>query len=286
MNKINTFLDLIRIKQWYKNLVVFIPITFSLNLFNLDFLLKTILAFISLCFVSSSYYIINDIIDIKKDRLHPEKTNRPLASNKVKISSALIILIVFLLLSIIIAIYLSKIFTYLVVSLFLLTLIYSLYLKKEAFIDAILIAINFVIKSISGIFLINVAISPWIIIEAFFLALFLVFGKRKADLLVLKEKSFDYKISLKHYSIQVLDTLLTSTITILLISYALYAVFVNRLYLLITLPIVFYLLFRYLFLINSGSDIARHPEKIINDKRMVLGIALWVILVIIMLYTL
>src|SRR3989344_2113671 len=217
--KLKDFVDLIRVRQWYKNLVIFIPILFSLNLFEPSFLFKTILGFISLSLISSSYYIVNDIIDIKKDRYHPEKANRPLASNKIKVITAIFIVSIFALASIL-------------------------------------------------------------------LALFLVFGKRKSDLITLGKKAADHKSSLKYYSVELLNTLLTSTISILLLSYALYAVLVNRLYLLLTLPIAFYLLFRYLDLINKGSEIARHPERIIRDKRMLIGILLWIILVVIILYTL
>ena len=284
--KLKDFVDLIRVRQWYKNLVIFIPILFSLNLFEPSFLFRTILCFISLSLISSSYYIVNDIIDIKKDRYHPEKANRPLASNKIKVITAIFIVSIFALASILLALSLSYIFTWLVIFLFLFTLIYSLYLKKELLVDAIAVSINFVVKAISGVFLINVPLSPWIVVSAFFLALFLVFGKRKSDLITLGKKAADHKSSLKYYSVELLNTLLTSTISILLLSYALYAVLVNRLYLLLTLPIAFYLLFRYLDLINKGSEIARHPERIIRDKRMLIGILLWIILVVIILYTL
>lgn len=284
--KLKDFVDLIRVRQWYKNLVIFIPILFSLNLFEPSFLLRTILGFISLSLISSSYYIVNDIIDIKRDRHHPEKANRPLASGEIKVITAVFIASTLVILSVLLALSLSRIFTGLVIFLFLFTLIYSLYLKKEIFIDAIAVSINFVVKAISGVFLINVALSPWIIISAFFLALFLVFGKRKSDLILLGKKAVDHKSSLRYYNLEILNTLLTSIISILLLSYALYAVFVNRLYLLLTLPIAFYLLFRYLDLINKGSDIARHPEKVIKDKRMVIGVLLWGILIVIILYTL
>src|SRR3989338_7555049 len=106
----NSYLDLFRVSQWYKNLLIFIPITFSFNLLNFDFLIKTIFGFISLCLISSSYYIINDLKDVKKDKFHPEKKNRPIASGAVKIHEAGIFSLILFIISISLSINLSVYF--------------------------------------------------------------------------------------------------------------------------------------------------------------------------------
>jgi len=125
-------LKLIRIEQWYKNFLIFIPLVFSLNFFNIRLLFITFLGFISLSLISSSYYIINDLKDIQKDKHHPEKKNRPLASGRLSRTTGILILILFLINSITLSYYLSPSFLVVVLVLFLSSQIYSFFLREFA----------------------------------------------------------------------------------------------------------------------------------------------------------
>lgn len=274
MDAIN-FIKLLRPWQWYKNLLVFIPILFSGNLFEQTGLLLTWLGFFALCIISSANYIINDIIDIKTDRRHPEKKRRPLASGKIKVWQSVCLLVVFLILGLYISWILDTNFLICVASLFCLTLAYSLFLKKEAILDIILIGINFVIRASSGAFIIDVKISPWLIVGIFFLSLFLSAGKRWGDLELLGKTARMHKFSLKDYSKDMTNALMMIATTLLVISYALYSFLSNHNYLIFTLPFALYLIFRYFILVYSGSVIARHPEKVFTDWRMMFGLVLW-----------
>ncbi|MBI2670928.1 UbiA prenyltransferase family protein [Candidatus Woesearchaeota archaeon] len=281
---IKIFADLIRVKQWYKNLVVFLPLIFSLLLFNKPLLLNTILAFISLCFISSANYIINDLLDIKNDRIHPEKRLRSIASGRISALSAVFFSLVFFMLAILIAYILSINFLLIVLILFLINSLYSIFLKKEPFVDILVVATNFVLRAISGVFVINRDISPWLILCPFFLALFLIIGKRRADLEILKEDAYKHKEVLKFYTSEITGVLLTISTTLLIISYSLYAFLSGHKLLLVTLPVSIFVIFRYLHLIYIGSEIPRSPEKMYKDKALFFGTILWIILIFLILY--
>ncbi len=282
---IKNLIDLIRVKQWYKNLIIFLPLVFAENLFNVRYFLLTVIGFISLCAVSSSYYIINDIIDREKDKKHPEKKLRPIASGKIKIWQAIILAIVSFVVAIVLAINLSFYFTYFVLGLFLLTMLYSFFLKNEPFLDILVIAINFVIRAVSGafVFLIDkkpyVIVSPWLILCPFFLSIFLSVGKRESDLKFLGEEAASHRKVLNIYNKDLTRALMLIATTLLIITYSLYVFFSEFKLLLLTLPVALYIIFRYFYLIESGSKIARHTELIYKDKRIVIAILIMIVII-------
>ncbi len=282
--KIKNFLALIRIRQWYKNLVVFLAIIFSGNLFNLNLLFTTIIAFFSLALVSSSGYVINDLIDLKKDKLHPEKKNRPLAAGKIKKITAVIAGLVLVSGGVYLALTLKNLFIFFVLALFGLTLIYSMFLKKIVFADILTIATLFVLRAIAGAYVIKVKVSPWLILCPFFLSLFLSIGKRHSELHLLQEKAVETRKVLQEYNLSLTDSLMVISTTLLIISYALYSFLSEHPHLLYTLPFALFVIFRFYHLIKSGSIIARHPEKVIKDKSMIIGIIIWMIITVAIIY--
>jgi len=278
-----TILRLIRVQQWYKNLLIFLPIIFSLQLSNLDMLYTTALGFFALSFMSSVNYIINDLVDMKSDKLHPEKKNRPIASGKVSRWHAIVLALALGGSSIYIALGLHKLFLVCVILLFILTQMYSFFLKTEAFADVLTIAINFVLRAISGTFIIDTYISAWLILCPFFLALFLAISKRAADTLYLGPHAYKFKRVLKYYTKDLSMSLMGIATTLLIVSYTLYAIS-NQARLLVTLPFAFYVIMRYFYLVKTGSEIGRHPHLVVKDLKMMIGILLWVFAVIAALY--
>ena len=282
--RIIEYLKLIRVYQWYKNLLIFLPLIFVGSLFHIGMLEETAIGFIALCLISSSNYVLNDIIDVHKDRAHPEKKNRPLASGKITSAEAILIFIIVFFLSLYIAYSINLAFMVIVLLLFVLTLVYSLWLKNEPILDVIMIAIFFVLRSVSGAFIIKVFISPWIILCPFFLAIFLAVGKREADLRFMKDKAHAHKEVLKYYTLELTNILMIISTTCLIIAYSLYVVSRNT-FLLISLPFAIYVILRFYYLVNTGSEIARHPEKVYKDWRMLLFIIGWIAIVVLVLYT-
>ncbi len=279
--------QLFRIQQWYKNLLIFLPLIFSGNLLNLDFLLITIAGFFALCFVSSSQYILNDFLDVKKDQKHPEKKNRPIASGKINLLQIILIFFLTLFLGLYISFKLNNDFGIIALILVIVSLSYTLVLKYEIIADILTISTNFVLRAISGAYLIKVVISPWLILGVFFLATFLVTGKRHGEALYLGnlgKKSEKIRKTLTNYTKELTNTLMIISTTLLILCYALYSFFSQHTGLLITLPFAWYTIIRYFNLVQQGHKIARQPEKTIFDKRIMLSAGIWTILTFLILY--
>jgi len=264
------YLKLLRPFQYYKNLVIFTAILFTGKIFYLDDMLSTILGFVALCLMSSVNYVINDIVDAKEDRKHPEKKHRPIASNKIGVFPAILLASILFVASIGIAFTLPMKFLTVITALFMITQVYTFFFKKEPFIDISVIGLNFVLRAVAGALIIGVVISPWLMICAFFLAMFLAISKRKADLLIMKTGIYD---------METINMIMPTVLGVLLVSYTFYTFLKAQDGLILTIPIVTYSLMRYSFLTNSGSDIARNPEKSFTDTRLLLSIILWGLLV-------
>ncbi|MFH1398577.1 MAG: UbiA prenyltransferase family protein [Candidatus Woesearchaeota archaeon] len=274
---------LLRIQQWYKNVVVFFAIIFALQFTNVGYVILTMWGFFGLCLVSSANYIVNDILDRDGDRYHPEKNTRPIASGKISVTRAVFIAGLLLVLGFYIGYRLSFMFLVLEIMLFTLTTLYSLYFKKEAIADVLFISTNFTIRAVAGAFITSssenmllpaISISPWLILCPFFLALFLALGKRYADLCLLGKSAVKHKEVYKYYTKQNLATYMDVTTALLIICYALFSFFSAHL-LLFSIPFALYGIFRYHYFVYNKPEIARKPHKLFADKRMVVTGILW-----------
>jgi len=272
-----------RPKQWYKNLVIFIGLVFSLNFLNLGAWIDVLGAFIIFCALSGSIYIINDIIDVEKDKNHPLKRFRPLASGELKVSHGLFFAITFILLSMTASYLINLPFFLITLTFFLLILVYSLFLKNYLIIDIMVISSGFVLRAIAGCLAISVLVSPWLIICTFLIALFLALGKRRHELIVMGGEAKNHRKILGEYSPEMLEQMINITTSILLMSYSLYTFFSNNIYLMLTIPFSFYGLFRYLYLVHS-HNMGGEPEMIFKDRGMVLCLISWVLIVLFILY--
>lgn len=279
----NEIIISMRPQQWYKNLILFVSIIFSLNILNVEMWSTVIFAFILFCMLSGSEYIINDIIDIESDRKHPVKCKRPLASGKLKKTHALIFAAI-LIIGVVAGSYLINIpFLIISISYLLLILLYSLYLKHLIIVDLLVISIGFVMRAVAGGIAINVRISPWLIVCTFLLALFLALGKRRHELNLLGNNAGNHRKNLAEYSNEMLDQMISITTGALIISYSLYTFFVENYFMMLTIPVIIYGLFRYLFLVHS-RNYGGEPEMLFKDKGMLICMLLWGILAVGVLY--
>jgi 4-hydroxybenzoate polyprenyltransferase len=272
-----------RPKQWYKNLVLFIGIIFSLNFFNYQMLISVISAFLAFCMISGSEYIINDILDRNRDRIHPRKRNRPIASEKLKVSHAILFAIILLILAFTIAYEINIQFLEISLAYFILIICYSLYLKHIAIVDVLTISTGFVLRAVAGCIAIKVSISPWLIICAFLVALFLALGKRRHELILLENGANNHRQVLDNFSPEMLDKMIDIVTSTLIMSYSLYTFLTNNTWLMMTIPIVIYGIFRYIFL-TSSKNIGGEPEILLKDKGIVTCITLWIFMVMGLLY--
>ena len=282
MIKIKDILELLRVGQWYKNVVIFIPLIFSLNLFSVKLFVINLLGFFALSFMSSSYYIINDLKDIEKDKHHPEKYKRPIVSGKIPKSVAKLISLLLFVNALVLGFYLSKTFFIFVLLLFLSSQLYNFFLREIAFFDIISISMNFIIRTVSAIFLLSIPVSPWIILCAFFISIFLVSGKRIAETNI--EGLKDYRKSLRKEHKQTLNLMATISVSSVIIFFSIYSIMSSQLLLLITLPVSFYMILLYFNSVYHHPEKIRNPEKFIFDKKIIISLIFWFILLIIALY--
>lgn len=272
-----------RPRQWYKNLVIFIGIVFSLKLLNLSLWIDVIAAFAVFCVLSGSLYLINDVIDVEKDKNHPKKRNRPIASGKLKTRDALISAVILIIIALGVSYLINILFIAAALAFFVLILVYSLFLKHLIIVDMMIISTGFVIRAIAGCIAVGVLVSSWLIICAFLLALFLAIGKRRHELVVLGKNAGNHRKILDGYSTEMLDQMMNITTSALIMSYSIYAFFTGKIFIMVTIPFAFYGLFKYIYMVHT-ENFGGEPEMLFKDKGMLLSMALWAILVIAVLY--
>ncbi len=264
--------------QWYKNFIIFICIIFSKNIFNLQMWMDLIVVFIAFCMLAGSQYMLNDIKDAEKDRLHPKKKYRPIAAGLIPVKIALVISLTIMITSLIVAFSMGRLVGFVSFMYLANSIVYSFYFKEYAIIDAIFIAVGFVIRAIAGCVTIDVTISPWLILCVFLLALVLAFGKRRHEL----DGDQNSRNSLSQYNVAMSESLLNSSVSLLLMSYALYTVSINSV-MMLTLPFAFYGIFRYVQLMHL-KGIGEETELLLMDKPFIFNLILWTFLTIFVLY--
>ncbi len=266
----NPYLELLRPQQWYKNVVAFLGIFFGGLLLDPRAWFPVLRVFLALCFISSSSYILNDLNDVEEDRKHPRKRNRPLASGRVGIPSAylLSVLLFFLPLPLLSGLSWKTYAT--VYGLFILTQLYTQFLKRIPLFDVAFLSLNFVLRTLAGVYALSIYLSPWIILVPYFVGVYLALMKRRGELVRGGPRK-----SLK-YDKELLDHLISGTIFTLLLLYVLYAFSKpsTSLYFL-TLPFAVYILFRWFHLSRSNPDMAEEAHKVLKDPGILLSFVLW-----------
>jgi 4-hydroxybenzoate polyprenyltransferase len=290
-NDLKQILISMRPKQWTKNAILFAALVFSQNLFHGQSFLRVLEAFILFTFVSGSVYIFNDLIDIEKDRCHPKKSKRPLASGKLKPANAIVASILIGITSLVFSFLLNIRFGMVVFSYLILQLAYTFSLKHIIILDVFSVAAGFILRVLAGAMIIDVPVSPWLLVCTMLLALFLSFCKRRHELINLEAEAVNHRKSLKEYSPYLLDQMIAVVTASTLISYALYTISTETVQkfqttnLKYTIPLVLFGIFRYLYLIHQ-KDEGGNPESIIlKDKPMIFNIFFYVIIVGLILYT-
>ena len=265
------YIHQMRPRQYAKNAFIFAPLIFDRQLFVPRSLWLTFLGFITLCILSSAVYVLNDIVDVDSDRNHPQKKYRPIASGKISIQNAKIFSVILFLIAFTMAFLINKRFLLLCICMAIINLAYSFRLKHIPLIDIITIGILFLIRVYSGAVLIRVKVfSPWLYIVTFMLALYLGFGKRRAELASMKNEATNVRPVLDGYTIPFLDQLICIISAVIIMSYALYtfsgpAVPANN-QMLLTIPFVVYGIFRYLYLVQVKHQGGAPEEVLLSDR--------------------
>ena len=287
---VKQLIRLARPAQWLKNLFVLAPLIFAGEARSTHAIEFALLATAIFCLLSSSVYALNDLIDREKDQLHPLKKNRPLASGKVTVGQAGIMIGVLTVVGLVAAWFLGHTF-FVVSAVFLaLNLLYSLVLKNVVILDAMGVALSFVLRAVAGAVVIGVPVSRWLLINTLLLALFLAFGKRRHELTTLEAEAQAHRKILSRYSPYLLDQLIGITTPSVVVMYMLYTMssevsqklHTENLY--VTIPFVVYGIFRYLYLIHKEEKGGSPTEVLLEDRPLALTVLLWVLTCVLVLY--
>ncbi len=280
MRTLIAFLRTLRPKQWTKNAFVFAALVFDRQLMNPVAFARTIAGFALFCLLSGMVYLLNDLTDLEADRHHPEKRHRPLPSGALPVPIAWGGLILLAVITFPAAWALGFPFFIVAVAYFVLNLAYSFALKHVPLVDVFVIATGFVLRVQAGVSLIHVQrFSPWLYVVTTLLALFLGFGKRRAELSLLAEGAGAHRRVLDGYTLPFLDQLLTITSATTIIAYSLYTFSAPNLpenhAMMLSIPFVAYGIFRYLYLIQVKGQGGAPEEALLSDHPLQAAIALW-----------
>lgn len=287
-SKIKNIFHLLRVRQYYKNTLIFVGIFFSQRLFPIDISLyfDIFIGFILLCCASSFNYIINDIRDIESDKLHPEKLKKkPLASGALSLHFAIFLLIILAGLMILFPIFIipNIAFSFMILLIIVTGQLYNYFFKNYVFIDILVLSTGYLWRSLAGCMIIEEYVSPWLLLAIFEIAIFLSIAKRKGDLIILgKDTAIEHKKVYDQYSQKLLDQFYVIVAGSLFLTYSLYLI--NRFKLdeigfpsffeyfsIFTIPISLYILMRYMYLTSAKPEIARNTEKAFLDKGIIIA---------------
>jgi 4-hydroxybenzoate polyprenyltransferase len=279
----------LRPRQWPKNGLVFIALAFTLNLQDTSLLVRSLATFVCFCALSSAGYLLNDVVDIEADRNHPTKRLRPIAAGQVPVTIAFGLGVVLVLIGLAGTFVISVLLGLLALAYALLTAVYSTTLKHIVLLDIFGIAGGFVLRAAAGAVAIDVPISPWLYIATLLGALLIALGKRRTELETLGvEAAVGHRRNLEAYSIELIDQLILVISSAVLMTYALYTFSAENLpkshSMMMTIPVVMYGMFRYLFLIREG-DVGGAPEELLfRDRPLLIAVVVWAVLAVTLLY--
>jgi 4-hydroxybenzoate polyprenyltransferase len=285
----------LRPRQWIKNGVLFAGLIFSQNAFDPRLLLRALAGFLVFCAVSGASYIINDYLDLERDRLHPDKRNRPMASGALPPRVGIVAAVILLVIALAAATLLGREFALTAGAYAALIFAYSLVLKRVIILDALAIAVGFVLRAIAGVEVVRAAdpataLSPWLLVCTLFLALFLAVGKRRQELVMLESGAASHRRTLGEYSPALLDLMMGVMTAATIIAYATYTISpatVARFQspsLVYTIPFVVYGIFRYVYLVLERQSGGNPTEVLLTDLPLLVNILMWLVAVGLILY--
>ena len=278
----------LRPTQYLKNLFIFSAPLFAGNIFKLSIIEETIFAFVSFSCMASVIYIINDIVDREKDRQHPVKCNRPIASGSLSVGVASIFSLILFILAIIISLYINIELTEILLFYMAINVLYSFRLKHVVIIDVFIIAIGFVLRALAGAIATGTLVTSWFMLCVFMLSLFLALAKRRGELEALRHEKSKQRKVLQNYSIKLIDSIMAIVSAIMLTSYSLFAQSSSEYTrggqlsdMMLTVPVVMYGVFRYMFLVYIHG-LGEQPESVLlKDKHILCTVIIYILVVLI-----
>jgi 4-hydroxybenzoate polyprenyltransferase len=273
----------LRPHQWIKNLFVFAGILFSRNILETDLFLTVLAAFVVFCLLSGVVYLLNDIVDVERDRSHPVKSRRPIASGALPVPAAIMMLVLLALVALCAAYAMGTGFFITAIAYLVLQLAYSFYLKHQVILDVFSLAAGFVLRVVAGAVVIDVKVSSWLLLCTILLSLFLGFSKRRHEIETLEDDAKQHRRVLDEYSTYLLDQMIGVVTASTVVCYALYTMSAETIdkfgtkNLIFTIPFVLYGIFRYLYLIHKKGEGGNPETVLVTDKPLLFSIFLWIL---------
>jgi len=278
----------LRPKQWIKNLLIFAGFVFTMNdrwqAFSptmWEYFGRSAVAFLLFSLLASSVYLLNDVIDVEKDRQHPTKRNRPVASGELAPAVAIGAAVVLMPATLIAGYHLSPPFALVIGGYLIMQIAYVFLLKKVVLLDVFVIATGFVMRAVSGAVVIGAAISPWLYSVTLLGALFLGLCKRRSELVLLDANAGEHRKILRSYTPSLLDSLISIVASSTIMAYSLYTFTSPKLpphnLMMITIPFVIFGMFRYLFLAHTQNAGGSPEEVFLKDRPLLVTMGLWIL---------
>ncbi len=278
-----------RLKQWTKNVFVWAALVFDVKLLQPQPFIRTLVTFVLFCLISSAVYVINDLVDIEKDRQHPTKRNRPLASGALRKNVAIVGAALIVLGSLPVTLWLDRGLLPILYGYLGLMVAYSFWLKDIVIVDVFTIAAGFVLRVAAGVVVVQTErFSPWIYVCMVLLALFLAIGKRRQEIVLLEGNTGNTRRILEEYNLRFLDEMLALVSSSTVMAYSLYTFSAPNLppnhTMMLTVPFVLYGLFRYLYLIHVKGETEPPDVVVLKDRPLQIDVALFGLMVFVVFY--
>ena len=275
------YMCLVRPKSWLKNVFVFVPITFALELTDWNKLINVVIAFAAFCLVSSAVYIFNDICDAKRDALHPIKCKRPIASGAINKTSAITVMVIVFIIGIVLA-YVSDIYVCMFIGAYLLiNILYTLWLKHMPIYDCFCIAAGFVLRVFAGGAAYGGGLSDWLFLTVVAMSLFMAFGKRRGELAKIDGSST--RMVLEHYNMLFLNGIMFTSAGLAIVFYSLWTLSRDA-YMIYTVPIIVFIICNYLLLVCDSDSHGDPTSVIFASKTLLAACGVYALLTIGLLY--
>jgi 4-hydroxybenzoate polyprenyltransferase len=280
-----------RPRQWSKNAFVFVALFFDRKILDPASVVAALIAFVLLCMMSSAVYLMNDLVDIENDRLHPTKKNRPLPAGELSPLVAGVAAAILALSSLIIGYFVSVELAFILLLYLLSQIAYTFWLKHVVLLDVLIVAAGFILRIAAGVVIIEVErFSPWLYVFGGFLALFMALGKRRHELALLGNNAANHRSILEDYNLDLIDRLQGIVTTSAVVAYSLYTFLAEGLpenhAMMLTIPFVLYGIFRYLYMIHVRGEGGAPEEILLRDRSLQVDLLLYGIMVFVALYVL
>lgn len=285
MDYLPNIIKSLRPKHWVKNMFVFSALIFAVKFTDLKAIALSICAFFTFCFIASSVYLVNDVLDYEADRRHPIKRFRPIAAGKISKTVAILLAVILGVGAILVSLFISYWLTIVLFLYVINNLLYSFRLKHVVIIDIFMVAFGFVLRAIGGVVSIKVPFSPWFIVIIFLLTLFLAIMKRRQEFIEIAKNGGKKRKVLDEYSTEMLDQMANIIVPALLVSYIFFTFNTfHTHYFILTIPLVIYGIFRYLYLVHKKEMGESPTDTLLKDVPLFLSVVLWGVLSMVLLY--